>query len=110
MKQAVPVCGWKAPQWVPLDEYSIRQNFRHFLNLLNRRVFGKAAQRYGKQVYSLGVIEGGEFKRLHYHALIDCPRREQIADFGHLIEECWRSTQWGYEEWSAPVKVVRCLS
>jgi len=79
-----------------LTETSAVQNFRHFLNKLNRCVYGKAAIRHGKGVGCLPVLEGGGAKRLHYHAIIDCPRPDLVTDFPLLIADQWRSTQWGY--------------
>lgn len=79
-----------------LTESAAVQNLRHFLNRLNRSVFGKAASRYGKGVGCIPVLEGGGDKRLHYHAIIDCPRSELCADFPLFIADHWRSTQWGY--------------
>ena len=34
--------------WVKIDDYRCRQAFRHFMNLLNRAVYGAAFRRYGK--------------------------------------------------------------
>jgi len=79
-----------------LTEISAVQNFRHFLNKLNRCVYGKAAIRHGKGVGCIPVLEGGDTKRLHYHAVIDCPRHDLVTDFPLLIADQWRSTQWGY--------------
>lgn len=71
-----------------LTEAIAVQNLRHFLNKLNRTMFGKAAMRFSKGVGCIPVLEGGGDKRLHYHALIDCPRPELVADFPLLITEC----------------------
>ncbi len=79
-----------------LTETVAVQNLRHFLNKLNRSVFGKSAVRFGRGVGCIPVLEGGGDKRLHYHAVIDCPRSELLADFPLLIADHWRSTQWGY--------------
>lgn len=72
------------------------QNFRHFMNLLNKRMYGNAARRHGKRLPVFPVHEGGGSKRLHYHAMIDCPRDDLRDTFPALIDEIWRSTQWGY--------------
>lgn len=80
------------------DELTASQNFHHFLNKLNRRLFGKAAQRYGKGVRVLPVLEGGNGKRLHYHAVIDCPRPDLHDLFPIIVATIWRDTQWGYSQ------------
>src|SRR6185437_12310991 len=46
--------------WVKIDDYRCRQAFRHFLNLLNRAVYGAAFRRYGKSLRVLPVLEKGE--------------------------------------------------
>jgi hypothetical protein len=33
--------------WIKIDDYPCRQAFRHFMNLLNRAVYGAAFRRYG---------------------------------------------------------------
>jgi len=59
-------------------------------------VLGRAAIRYGQGVGCVPVLEGGGSTRLHYHAIIDCPRPNHVKDFPLLIADHWRSTQWGY--------------
>ena len=34
-------------RWIRTDEYQCRESFRHFINLLNRAVYGNAARRNG---------------------------------------------------------------
>jgi hypothetical protein len=46
--------------WVKIDDYRCRQAFRHFMNLLNRAVYGAAFRRYGKSLRVLPVLEKGE--------------------------------------------------
>ena len=46
--------------WVRIDDYPCRQAFRHFMNLLNRAVYGAAFRRYGKRLRVLPVLEKGE--------------------------------------------------
>lgn len=90
----VPMGTMETKVW--LTEAIAIQNFRHFLNKLNRSMFGKAALRFDQGVGCIPVLEGGGDKRLHYHSIIDCPRPELVPDFPLLIAEQWRSTQWGY--------------
>ena len=81
-------------QW--LTDTAATQNMRHFLNKLDRSVFGKAATRFGKRIGCVPVLEGTVSKRLHYHAVIDCPRPNLVAEFPALVSDAWRSTTWGY--------------
>src|SRR6266446_9641720 len=36
--------------WIKIDDYACRQAFRHFMNLLNRAVYGAAFRRYGRRL------------------------------------------------------------
>ena len=49
--------------WVKIDDYRCRQAFRHFMNLLNKAVFGSAFRRYGKRLRVLPVLEKGRGPR-----------------------------------------------
>src|SRR5258708_19207401 len=46
--------------WVKIDDYRCRQAFRHFMNLLNRAVYGAAFCRYGKNLCVLPLLEKSE--------------------------------------------------
>ena len=48
--------------WVKIDDYPCRRAFRHFMNLLNRSVYGTAFRRYGKRLRVLPVLEKGEVR------------------------------------------------
>ncbi|WP_445948325.1 rolling circle replication-associated protein [Sphingorhabdus sp.] len=96
LRQSVTVNDGHLATQVWLTETVASQNLRHFLNKLNRSIYGKASARFGRGVSCIPVLEGGGLKRLHYHAVIDCPRPEIAQEFPLLIAEHWRSTQWGY--------------
>src|SRR3984957_5650947 len=57
--------------WIKVDDYPCRQAFRHFMNLLNRAVYGAAFRRYGKRLRVLPVLEKGEVRA---SALRPCER------------------------------------
>ena len=72
--------------WLKIDDYRCRQAFRHFMNLLNRAVYGAAFRRYGKSLRVLPVLEKGEVcaralrswdrgtsGRWHIHCAIELP-------------------------------------
>jgi hypothetical protein len=48
--------------WIKVDDYPCRQAFRHFMNLLNRAVYGAAFRRHGKRLRVLPVLEKGEVR------------------------------------------------
>lgn len=92
----VPIGTPSARMWI--NETLASQNLRHFLNKLNRSIFGKAAIRFNKSVACIPILEGGTHKRLHYHLLLDCPRADLVESFPGLIADHWRSSMWGYHQ------------
>lgn len=81
-----------------LDLYEASKNFRHFMNRLNRKVFGSAVGRFGKGLRAIPVLEHDELVRFHYHATIDQPGHLEFEDFKEAIKSCWLKTAWGYKE------------
>lgn len=81
-----------------IDQVKASQNVRHFANVLNRRCLGSAAKRHSRRVPMFTVIEGGGAKRLHVHAVIECPRGDLTASFADHIRDAWRRTDWGYHQ------------
>ena len=90
--------GLNNGSFVLLTNEAASRNYRHFLNVLNDRVFGKAAQRFGRRVNSISTIEGGGGKRIHIHGVIDCPLPDLVPRFPALIAEVWRKSDWGHQE------------
>jgi hypothetical protein len=95
--------------WVKIDDYRCRQAFRHFMNLLNRAVYGAAFRRYGKSLRVLPVLEKGEVRgralrswdrgtsgRWHIHCAIEMPSRCDGMALERLIRDCWAKIDWGY--------------
>ena len=95
--------------WVKIDDYRCRQAFRHFMNLLNKAVFGAAFRRYGKSLRVLPVLEKGEVcaralrswsrgtsGRWHIHCAIELPSRIDAVGLENLIRVCWAKVEWGY--------------
>jgi len=83
---------------IKLDEITSERNFRHFKNVLNRRVFGNGYKRFGKELQMLVVREISSNQRHHIHCVIEHPKRYEISDFERLIRDVWTSTDFGYEE------------
>src|SRR5712671_6584076 len=52
--------------WLKIDDYRCRQAFRHFMNLLNRAVYGSAFRRHGKRLRVLPVLEKCEVTPARY--------------------------------------------
>jgi hypothetical protein len=95
--------------WVKIDDYRCRQAFRHFMNLLNRAVYGAAFRRHGKRLRVLPVLERGEvrarslrtcesgiFGRWHIHCAIELPSHVAAVALEKLIRVCWAKVEWGH--------------
>ena len=95
--------------WLKIDDYRCRQAFRHFMNLLNRTVYGAAFRRYGKRLRVLPVLEKGEVRaralrswdrgtsgRWHIHCAIELPSHFDGIALEDLICDCWAKSSGGY--------------
>jgi len=95
--------------WVKIDDYPCRQAFRHFMNLLNRAVYGAAFRRHGKRLRVLPVLEKGEVRanalrswergtsgRWHIHCAIELPAHSDAVTLENLIRRCWAKVELGY--------------
>jgi hypothetical protein len=82
-----------------------QRNMRHFLNLLNQRIFKNAYKRYGKRIEVVPVLELSNWHRLHYHLTIVKPDSLEDQAFQNLIHECWLDTDIAnYENVIKPVR------
>lgn len=97
MKQGQQLDAGRGPAFVALTPAMASINLTHFFNRLNKAVYGSAAQRHGKRVASIPVLEGGNGRRLHYHLMLDCPRPDLEEGYPHLIDDLWKKTEWGYK-------------
>jgi hypothetical protein len=79
-----------------LDEISCSQNLRHFLNVLNQKVFGNQVKRFGKRLRVLPVLEMSKGNRLHYHLTLENPFPNNPNRFSDLIEVVWNKTKFGH--------------
>jgi hypothetical protein len=92
--------------YVPLDEYRINQNLRHFCNLLNRACFGNNWRRNNKRLNVVVVSEAVSRKHLHLRISVPYPKPRSFKElrshrippymFVNLIAWCWNKTEWGY--------------
>jgi hypothetical protein len=95
--------------WTKIDDYPCRQAFRHFMNLLNRAVYGAAFRRYGKRLRVLPVLEKGEVRasalrsweggtsgRWHIHCALELPSHLDAVALEHLIRGCWTKVELAY--------------
>lgn len=83
------------------------QNVRHFLNLLNRQLYGNKWKKINRLKVVSVIEDGAAFgldKRIHVHLAVSFPLGWNFEHlFEHLkyralIEDCWCRTRWGYSE------------
>jgi hypothetical protein len=93
--------------WIKIDDYSCRQAFHYFMNLLNRAVYGAAFRRYSKRLRVLPVLEKGEVSacalrscergtsgRWHIHCALELPSHFDAVTLEKLIRACWVKVEW----------------
>ena len=81
-----------------LDQEKSVTNFRHFLNLLNKRVYGNAHKRFKKSVSVIPVLEKPFYGRFHYHLILEKPTHIPQNTYELMIVDCWTKTRFGYYE------------
>jgi len=108
MKQGIRVERDKGDFYVPLTEERIKQNLRHFSNLLNRECFGNNWRRKGKRLPVFAIWE--RVSRDHIHLRIGTPfaspttfdelkyHSSEVRRFHNLIRACWAASDFGYEK------------
>lgn len=81
-----------------LDPILSSQNLRHFMNVLNKKIFGNRFSRYGVKLQIFPVLERSIGDRLHYHMILELPRDTRIDRFKDLIRNEWMKTRFGHRE------------
>lgn len=81
---------------VRLDTIRSDTNFRHFTNLLNRKVYGNNFRRFKPRLSIFSVKEVSDGNRHHRHCLIEAPSSASFEMFVFYVEQSWRQTDFGY--------------
>ena len=81
-----------------LDDLRSEQNFRHFSNKLNSKIFGNKFKRFGKKLSMLVIRESDGTHRHHLHCIIECPEHISEPFFYTIVKSCWSSTKFGYNQ------------
>ena len=102
-------CRSDSGSCVKINDYRCRQAFRHFMNLLNRTIYGAAFRRHRKRLRVLPVLEKGEVRthtlrswergksgRWHIHCAIELPLHFDAVALESAIHHCWKKVEWGY--------------
>lgn len=82
---------------IRLDPIRSDQNFRHFLNLLNRKVYGNSYRRFDRRLNVFSVKEVSLNDRHHRHCMIEVPTNQTFEQFYSKLEWCWKETDFGYD-------------
>ena len=85
-------------RWEDLTEDIMEQNLKHFLNLINSKVFGNGFKRYGKKLKILSKNEYSINRRLHNHLILEKPKRYDYLIFSKIIIQSINKTDWMYME------------
>ena len=72
------------------------QNFKHFLNVLNKKCFGNSFKRFNKRLRILPVLERSSNGRYHYHLTLQNPFPDNPDKFEQMINLTWFNTNYGY--------------
>ena len=81
-----------------LDSIKSSENFKHFLNRLNKKVYGNAHTRFKKRISVVPVLEKSFEGRYHFHLILEKPAHITQSNYELMIIECWKKTKFGYYE------------
>ena len=81
-----------------LDEINFSQDFRHFMNRLNYKIFKNSYKRFNRRLNVIPILEKSNNDRFHYHCLIEKPFRLKDREFTNLIESEFSKTKLSYDD------------
>jgi hypothetical protein len=81
--------------YISLDSLAASKNIQYFLAILNRSALGKASQRHGLRLTSVGACERTDGTGLHAHFCIDKPPHLSDEEFHGLVISSWNKTWFG---------------
>ena len=79
-----------------IDDIVSSQNVRHFLNFLNREVYGRRRNAKKQKIHVFIVRETSFNDRHHLHLIVERPFHICLEDFRVAILRCWMKTKFGY--------------
>lgn len=88
-----------------IDDLSAKAAFRHFMNRLNRQLYGAAFRHHGKRLRVIPIIEQSAEGRWHYHVAIEPPQFMEAGDFGNVAMDLWLNTSLGYAHGDIAINV-----
>lgn len=100
--------GGEIVRWIKIDDNKAKKNTSIWLDYLNKRVYGNAYRRFGRKLNILTVMEKNkDNKRLHIHALIECPKWMDKEEMIRAVDMAWDRSPWSYDE--REIKVIDTL-
>ena len=65
---------------------------RHFLNVLNKQVYGNASQRFNKRLKCIPILEKDDNTRLHYHLILEhlSQRNMRPETYFMIMQKLWK--------------------
>lgn len=95
-KKSIYVQDGRMNRKVKLTREIAEKNVSHFLNILNKKIYGNASRRFNKKINVFSVFEGGDKnKQLHIHMTMDVPEHVDRDKFVSLVSELWIKTDFG---------------
>lgn len=89
---------WNRPHaWTFTFKYeqsvdSAKKKMRHFLNVLNKKVYGNAHKRFKKSVKCIPIIEKDENTKIHYHLILEHLSRGKMTSVTYelIMQSFWK--------------------
>jgi len=91
--------------FVRLDELMAKKAFRHYMKLLNRRIYNAAYRHHGKRLRVIPILEKSEEGRWHYHVAIEPPWFMDANSVGDIAMDVWLQTPLGYGHGEISIEV-----
>ena len=76
-----------------VDPIDCSTNLRHFLNRLNRSIYGNQARKGLRKLRVLPVLERDKSGRYHYHLHLEQPSDKSGVDLSYHIMSLWPKTR-----------------
>lgn len=92
-------CYWYQPYArTRIDEIHASGCLNHLSNLINSKLLSRSERHQKDRLGFFAVIERDEYKRLHSHAMVECPDAEKLDYLEEIVATLWPQTIWGYEQ------------
>ena len=83
---------------IGIDQWQCSRSFKHFMNLLNRQVYGKAFYRHYKRLRVIPVLEKSAIGPYHWHITLERPSHVSESKFKFLINDTWAKVHWANKQ------------